>query len=159
MILFTYVFTTIIKRKYKILLFIYVALFSIFIIRGVIFAYSIFNQSYSEYYGGTAKVKGKIDAFDYIYKDAHGKKFSLFIFSPPIYTYPYDYLLQWYARKKYGYLPTQEKKGLFYLLIEPDRSKPWSYKGWLETVIKTGTVLPTKVLEPSGFIVQKRFQE
>ena len=39
--------------------------------------------------------------------------------------------------------------------MEPDPSKPWSYKGWLETVIKDGKVDWTKTL-PSGFVVQKR---
>lgn len=106
-------------------------------------------------YGGTAKIKGKEDALDYIYKDAKGKKFGLLVFSPPVYTFPYDYLLWWYAQRKYGYLPYSDKKGIFYLLIEPDGAKPWSYKGWLETVIKTGRVLNTVTL-PSGFIIQKR---
>lgn len=108
-------------------------------------------------YGGTDKIKGKEDAIDYIYKDAGGKKFNLLIFTPPVYTYPYDYLLNWYGNKKYGFIPGNEKKGLFYLLIQPDPAKPWSYKGWLETVIKIGTVAAQTTL-PSGFIVQKRYE-
>ncbi len=109
-------------------------------------------------YGGTAKLKGKIDAIDYIYKDSHGKPFNLLIFSPPVYTYPYDYLLWWYGEKKYHYLPGNEKKGTFYLLMEPDPAQPWSYKGWLETIIKTGTIEKTVTL-PSGFIIQKRTEK
>lgn len=106
-------------------------------------------------YGGDAKIKGRIEAIDYIYKNAKGEKFGLFVFSPPVYTYPYDYLIWWYGRQKYNYVPHQEKKGIFYLLIEVDASKPLTYKGWMETVIKTGRVIETKTL-PSGFIVQKR---
>ena len=106
-------------------------------------------------YGGTAKLKGKVDAIDYIYKDANGKPFNLLVFSPPVYTYPYDYLIQWHGKTKYNYVPGQEKEGTFYLLIEPDPQKPWSYKGWLETVIKDGKIIKTQML-PSGFIVQKR---
>lgn len=106
-------------------------------------------------YGGTAKIKGKIDALDYIYNDAKGKLFGLLVFTPPVYTYPYDYLLWWHGERTYHYIPYTEKKGIFYLLIEPDSEKPWSYKGWLETVVKTGDVLYEKKL-PSGFIVQKR---
>lgn len=106
-------------------------------------------------YGGTAKVKGKLDAIDFIYKDADSKPFGLLVFSPPIYTYPYDYLINWYGRRKYDYVPYKDKKGTFYLLIDKDPDKPWSYKGWLETVIKTGRIEFTKTL-PSGFIVQKR---
>jgi hypothetical protein len=57
--------------------------------------------------------------------------------------------------KKYGYTPPSEKKGLLYLLIEPDTEEPWRHKGWLETVIKDGTVEKTWNL-PSGFIIEKR---
>jgi len=106
-------------------------------------------------YGGIHKIRGKLDAIDYIYKNADGERFGLLIFSPPIYTYPYDYLISWYGQKKYGYAPHGEKKGLVYLLIEKDTSKPWSHKGWLETVIKGGNIINTEQLT-SGFIIEKR---
>lgn len=106
-------------------------------------------------YGGVHKIKGKIDAIDYIYRDAKREKFGLFVFTPPIYTYAYDYLLWWYAARKYGYTPHQEKRGTFYLLIEPDFHKPWRHKGWIETVIQSGKIVKTEKL-PSGFIIQKR---
>jgi len=120
-------------------------------------AYSSYKTTTYDYkdYGGTAKLKGKVDALDYVYNDAKGKPFGLFVFSPPIYTYPYDYIILWHEEPRYHYLPGQTKKGTFYLLIEPDGSKPWSYNGWLETVIKSGKIIYTKTL-PSGFIVQKR---
>ena len=73
---------------------------------------------------------------------------------------PTKYILlqcRWAYERKYNYVPHKDKKGLFYLLIEPDSQKSWSYKGWLETVIKTGTILETKEL-PSGFIIQKRYE-
>lgn len=108
--------------------------------------------------GGTAKIKGKKEAIDYIYKDADGRPFGLLVFTPPVNTDAYDYLIWWYGNNKYNYLPYREKKGTFYLLIEIDSSKPWSYKGWLETVIKSGKVIETKTL-PSGFVVQKRIEE
>lgn len=106
-------------------------------------------------YGGVAKIKGKIDAVDYIYNDARGNPFGLLIFTPPVSTDHYDYLVWWHGERKYGYLPSSSKEGVFYLLIEPDPYKPWSYNGWLQTVIKTGTVIETKELR-SGLIVQKR---
>lgn len=106
-------------------------------------------------YGGTHKIRGKLDAIDHIYKNADGKRFGLLIFSPPIYTYPYDYLVSWYGEKKYGYVPHRDKKGLVYLLIEKDTSKPWSYQGWLKTVIKKGDIVNTEQLT-NGFIIQKR---
>jgi len=106
-------------------------------------------------YGGTVKIKGKTDAIDVIYRMADSKPFSLLVFTPPVYPYAYEYLLQWYAKKIYGYLPGTEKKGDVYLLMEPDPAKPWSYKGWLETVIVDGKIVDTVKL-PSGFIIEKR---
>lgn len=107
--------------------------------------------------GGLSKIKGKAGAIDAIYKDAKGKDFNLLIFNPPVYTDAYDYLVWWKSRNQYNYIPGKEKQGTFYLLIEPDSGKPWSYKGWLETVIKNGTILSTKEL-PSGMIIQKRYE-
>lgn len=108
--------------------------------------------------GGFAKVRGKLSAIEYIYKDSGGKDFNFLIFTPPVLTDAYDYLVWWYGSRNYNYIPGKEKAGVFYLLIEPDGSNPWSYKGWLETVVKTGTVLET-VNHPSGLIIQKRIQE
>lgn len=114
------------------------------------------NYTYDFYdYGGVEKIKGKKAAIDYVYKDAKGKPFSEFTFMKPVYTYPYDYLFKTYGKSKYGYEPGTQKKGLVYLIIEPDDSKPWTYKGWLETVIVYGDIIKTVTL-PSGQIVQVR---
>ncbi|MFZ5535482.1 MAG: hypothetical protein ACOY3M_05040 [Patescibacteria group bacterium] len=109
-------------------------------------------------YGGTAKIRGKIDAIDFIYTDARGERFNLAVFTPPVYTYAYDYLLGWHASKRYGYVPGTSLENTVYLLIEPDPEKPWSYNGWLETVIKKGNVTASWKL-PSGFIIEKRIME
>jgi hypothetical protein len=154
--LFTYVIVSAQRRKMHRLFVLLVVIIGFLTIHGIGYGNKIFNQGFSDYYGGTAKIKGKLDAIDYIYKDAKGEKFGLFVFSPPIYTYPYDYILQWYAAKKYKYLPTQNKNGVFYLLIETDSSQPWTYEGWLKTVIKTGEVQYTKDHSPSTFKIQKR---
>jgi len=105
--------------------------------------------------GGVEKILGKKFAIDYVYRDAKGKAFSEFTFMAPIYTYPYDYLFKTYGNEKYGYMPGNLKKGLVYLIIEPDASKPWTYKGWLETVIVGGDIVETKTLF-TGHIIQKR---
>ncbi len=105
--------------------------------------------------GGAEKIKGKLSAIDYVYEDAKGKPFGLLVFTPAVYTDAYDYLIWWYGKKKYGYIPHKEKKGSFYLLMETDRAKPWSNKGWLETVIKKGFIMETITL-PTGLIIQKR---
>jgi 4-amino-4-deoxy-L-arabinose transferase-like glycosyltransferase len=106
-------------------------------------------------FGGVEKIKGKKMAIDYVYTDAAGQPFSEFSFMPPIYTYPFDYLFLTYGKNTYGYIPGTEKKGLVYLIIEQDNAKPWTYKGWLETVIVGGDIIDTVTL-PSGHIIQKR---
>lgn len=106
-------------------------------------------------YGGTHKMKGKIDALDFIYKDANNEDLGLFVFTPPIYTYSYDYLVEWYGVSKYGYKPTESKDKTFYLLIEVDNNDLLRHQGWLETVIVNGEVIKEVTL-PSGFIIQKR---
>jgi 4-amino-4-deoxy-L-arabinose transferase-like glycosyltransferase len=154
LLLFCYIVYSAFKQKHKILMLITISFITIVVLFGLSNAIKVSAYDYFDY-GGTAKIKGKIDALDYIYKDAKGKPFGFLVFTPPVYTYPYDYLLWWYGQRKYHYLPYNDKKGTFYLLIETDPYKPWSYKGWLETVIKSGTIESTVTL-PSGFIVQKR---
>lgn len=156
-LLFSYIFASSYEKnaiRFKTILTAFLITFLFF---GTTNAIHVFKEDFSDY-GGMVKIKGKIDAVDYIYNDAHGERFGLLVFSPPIYTYPYDYLLWWHGQRKYNYLPHQDKSGLFYLLIEKDVTQPWSYKGWLETVIKEGEILETKEL-PSGFIIQKRFKQ
>lgn len=156
-LIFSYCFWGFYKLKGRMLgKYIFSFLLAFFLIISV--PYNIKMISYDLHdYGGTDKIRGKEEALDYIFKDAAGQHFNLLVFTPPVYTYPYDYLISWYANKKYGYIPGKEKKGLFYLLIQPDPAKPWSYKEWLETVIKSGKEVK-QVQLPSGFIVQKRYE-
>lgn len=155
--LFVYLLWQLYESGYYIGLSMFSLLIVYFIINGFQTAGRVSLADYQDY-GGTAKIKGKIDAIDYIYKDANGKPFGLLIFTPPVYTYDFDYVVWWDGMKKFGYAPYKDKKGVFYLLIAPDPGKPWSYKGWLETVIKIGTIEKTTQL-PSGLIVQKRIAE
>jgi len=106
-------------------------------------------------YGGYHKLLGKRDAVDYIYSDAGGGDFSLFIYVPYIYTYPYDYLLKTYGKNKYGYLPGKDLAGTVYLLIEPDNDQPWRINGWLETVVNGGNTSNITTLK-SGITIHKK---
>lgn len=106
--------------------------------------------------GGLAKISGKLAAIDYVYADAKEEEFGLLVFTPPVNTDAYDYLIWWRARNNYHYTPHAEKRGLVYLLIEPDPHQPWTYSGWLETVIVDGEIRDTVKLH-SGAIIQKRF--
>lgn len=101
------------------------------------------------------KIQGKKTVIDMLYNDAKGEPFSVFIFVPPIYTFPYDYLFMTYGKQKYGYVPLAEKKGLAYLIIEPDNGQPWRQKGWLETVVQGGETIWKKTVL-NGILIEKR---
>lgn len=154
---FAFVFSRALNSRNPFVLSIYSVLLVWFLVVGVISAHFTYQSDVKDY-GGDAKIKGKIDAIDYIYSDAKVRDFNLLVFAPPIYTYPYDYILWWHGNKKYGFVPGNVKKDTVYLLMEKDHAKPWSYNGWLETVVIDGRIEKTVTL-PSGFIVQKRIIE
>lgn len=156
-LLFSYSVASSFKNNNIALKIFYVIFLLFILIRALPMLINVFNYDIGDY-GGTAKIRGKTDAINFIYDDAKGKKFSLFIFSPPIYTYPYDYILWWHAKNKFGYMPDNVKKETFYLLIEKDNDQPWRHKGWLETVMRDGNIIWEKELT-SGFVVQKRIAE
>ena len=136
-------------------------IYIIFLVIMLINSFKILSSRYKNDWSdlrGVAGVKGKLQVIDYIYNDVGGEEFNVFVFTPPIYDYPHQYLLQWYGKKEYGYVPGDQKKGLVYLWIEPDHRKPWTYQGWLETVIKEGEIIHEEKLD-SGFIIQKRYVE
>lgn len=155
-LLFVYLLFFLYKKKFIRVFLVLIFYFGIIVYSGL---QTGIEFSIKDFYdpGGGAKLNGKIKTIDYIYKDANGKKFGLFVFSPPVYTYPYDYILEWYGKEKFGYIPPKEKKQIFYLLMEVDWEKPWSYKGWQETVIKDGQFIFTKSVTP-GLIVEKRIR-
>lgn len=108
--------------------------------------------------GGPTTYKNEIAAIDWIYQDAGGEPFGIFVYTPPVYDYAYQYLFWWRGRKKYGYLADKSKERLFYLIIEPDSERPFASKGWKETVIQTGKVIQ-KVVLPGQITIEKRHGE
>lgn len=88
--------------------------------------------------------RNEIAAIDYIYHYAAGKNFKVYTYLPSIIDYPYQYLIWWRGRKRYGYLPEDyaylpnqpayisnkerfvtrgdlPNSGLVFLIKEPDR--------------------------------------
>jgi len=105
--------------------------------------------------GVVEKYQGIKSIIDFVYIDAKGKPFSVFVFMPSVYTHPFDYLFKTYGKKTYGYIPGNTKEGLSYLIIIPDTSQPWRHKGWLETVVQGGNTIWKKTML-NGVIVEKR---
>lgn len=94
-------------------------------------------------------------AIQTVYNDANGRPFGLFVYTPPIYTYHYDYLTWWYARSNNISQPGQSKQELFYLILEEDKQNPHAPTGWKETVVKEGKTIWTKKL-PGNLTVERR---
>lgn len=158
-LLFTYSIVACVHRKKKTLFDSFaLIMFALFILAlGVGSVFRMYVSYTSDLYdtGKFEKIQGKRFVIDTIYQDADGKSFSVFIFIPSVYTWPYDYLFKTYGKQTYGYEPGHEKKGLAYLIIEPDISQPWRQNGWLETVVQGGETVWIKTLL-NGLILEKR---
>ncbi len=158
-LLFTYAITSFIQKIKNIhfpsLGLILSAVFLLVLFTGSVFRMYISYTLDLQDTGKFEKIGGKRFVLDTIYKDANNKPFSVFVFIPSVYTWPYDYLFKTYGKQTYGYEPGREKKGPAYLIIEPDNDKPWRQKGWLETVVQGGQTVWIKTLL-NGLILEKR---
>lgn len=76
--------------------------------------------------GTVSTIKNQFEVIDFIYQDAQEQPFALYVYTPPVYPWIWDYQLWWYAQPTYGYLPEPYDRmplagnpNLIYLLIEP----------------------------------------
>lgn len=120
-----------------------------------------------------ANLKNQMAVLDYIYITAKDQRFSYFAYTPPVYDYVWAYDFWWYGQRKYGYLPSNwqmtvpllgigkqltppgPNEGLFFVILEPNRERPWEPSGWLSTYIKYGKVLDRREF-PGGIIAEER---
>lgn len=123
-----------------------------------------------------ANLKNQLAAIDYVYKNANGRPFSYYIYTPPVYDYVWQHHFYWYGQKKYDYMPKNHQvgvpllgtgpdkkppsknEGLFYLIMEPDKERPWQIDGWKKTFIKVGKVQKTSNF-PGDIVVEERSTE
>jgi len=82
----------------------------------------------NRYQDNVSTLRNQQQILDSIYEDAQGQPFALYVYTPPIYPYIWDYQLQWYVLKTYNYLPRpydiHPQPGNpenIYLIIEPDQ--------------------------------------
>lgn len=52
-----------------------------------------------------------------IYEDARNTSFVVYVYSPSIYTYDYDYIFQWLGEEKYHYVPNREGTNSKYVYL------------------------------------------
>ncbi|MBI3980834.1 glycosyltransferase family 39 protein [Candidatus Microgenomates bacterium] len=107
--------------------------------------------------GDASVYRNQVEVVDYLYQQANGQKFNVTVYTPPIYSYTWDYLFLWYGQKKYKQVPDQKPTGLLFLVIEPDPGYPGRITDWLKTRQGDGAIKKEKAF-PSGIIVQSRFR-
>ncbi|OGG08347.1 hypothetical protein A2154_01510 [Candidatus Gottesmanbacteria bacterium RBG_16_43_7] len=104
------------------------------------------------------KIKGKIAIIDYIYNDAKGNNFNIIVSVPYLHPYPYQYLLETYARSRFGFVPADHKNGLVYMIVEPDRDQPWMRSDWILKQSAGSELISEREILPD-LIIQKRIYE
>lgn len=95
------------------------------------------------------------EPINYIFKDAEGKPFGILMLARrPLEIDNYNYLIWWIGHTKYNYQPYREKKGLYYIIIEPNASIALNDKESLNK-LRSGKLIKTKMMS-NGFVVEKR---
>ncbi len=93
---------------------------------------------------------------DWIFKDANGKKFGYFVYTPEVFTVGMDYLFWWEGTKIY-HNPTDDiKEKITYLVLYPPlEGDNEAHTFWKKSAIRTkGIILQTKLF-PGRIIVEK----
>lgn len=94
-----------------------------------------YNYRLSERSDDRALLLNQIEVIDWIYKEASGVGYRVFVYTPAVYDYNYQYLFWWYGNKKYGYLPETltyqegvpqyvENNQLYWLNAKPSNGGP-----------------------------------
>jgi hypothetical protein len=67
----------------------------------------------------------EIKTSDIVFKDSAGKPFSVYVLTPPVYDYVYEYIFWWRGNTIYQRFPTNTpKQKLTYVIIEQNNSDP-----------------------------------
>lgn len=158
-------------KKYKLLLPIFLIVF-IFVN-----VYPLLNvQSKRSAISDPANLKNQLNAVESIYQDSKSQKFSVYVFTPSIYDYNYQYLFWWYGQKRnyglpqeFSYLPNQPKyvygkdeyqntpgkSDLIYLIVEQSQQNPFYKKEeWFKKFEGYNTVWQHEI--NGAITVQKR---
>lgn len=68
---------------------------------------NFFQHDYNQASTDPSNFKNEIKVIDYIYQKAGDRNFRVYTHIPSVYDYPYQYLIWWYGKNKYGYLPKE----------------------------------------------------
>ncbi len=134
----------------------------IFVILIIVVQAGYFYMRYTSFPKDDAsRLANELGAIHWVYTQADGKGFSVYTYLPSVLDYPYQYLIWWFGKKQFGYLPCEyasfpgspklfipgrktyesPKKdctNIRFLIVEPDTHTDIQ-KEWLETVRKDTT--------------------
>lgn len=116
--------------------------------------------------GDQSILANELKAIDWVYQQSANEGFKVYSFLPSVLDYPYQYLIPWYGKQKYGYLPCeyttfpgiaarsyvsdyqeyQEKnkacnEGIFYLIIEPAQDQQGHFDQWYGDITKNSELM------------------
>lgn len=107
--------------------------------------------------GDASVYRNQLAVIDYVYSQAKGREFKYVTYTPPVYDYTYQYLFNWYGKKRYHYQPKIQAKLAFFIL-EPDLQHPSRLNNWLKQREKDGKIIKEEKIK-GGIIVQTRIVE
>lgn len=136
------------KGKFKLLVITLIIIISIAFINRTIFIYK------TQFIYPPVNYIREMSAIEYIFQDAKRKTFGILVFAKRDQA-NYDYLIWWLGNTKYKYQPHRTKKGLYYIIIEPNYYPLLNAPSTLNS-LQSGTLLETKKM-PNGFTIEKRF--
>ncbi len=127
-----------------------------FILMSQIDPIAIYNYYTKSHPPGNASLyKNQEEVIEYVYQEAHGKKFNEIVYTPPVHDYTYQYLFRWLGEKKYHYSPSSAKETLFFVIFEPDPGYEDRLTDWLKERENDGKIIKQRIF-PSGITVQTR---
>lgn len=138
------------KSKFKLLVIALIFILSIAFIKRTLFIYK------TQFIYPPINYIKEVSSIEYIFDDAKEKHFGILVFAKRDQA-SYDYLIWWLGNTKYKYQPYRTKKGLYYIIIEPNYYPLLNAPSTLNS-LQSGILLETKQL-PNGFIIEKRLVE
>ena len=132
----------------------------VFVLLLLIGSFQLLYSQYSLAYRNTTagSYKNQKAVVDWIFKDADGKKFGYFVYTPEIFTSGMDYLFWWEGTEIYNNPPVNAKQEITYLVMYPPlQYDVGAHEYWKKNVIRTrGKVVRTKSF--TGKIIVQKLQ-
>lgn len=113
----------------------------------------LFSPFSINWQGDGAVFRNQINVIESLKNDLKGN-YSLFVYTPAMFDYPFDYLIWWYHHKKQIDLPKENQKRMF-LIIRDDQSHLYLPTGWYGDKVKNNTIMLSRRIFTGNIIVEE----